>query len=273
MPAMAELVFLNGDLEGDSFVLGSGRTVVGRQVGDLLVPDTEVSSIHAIISFERGGWYVMDLGSTNGVYVGEQMRLEARLKDGEELRLGKTRMRFRVVPSDSDQSGGIELDPATAETGPIARQGSVEATLDHRDPGEQVIDDLAPGRPNERVDTQKMKRADLVAAAAGADSVQITLEIVEGRDRGSVRRFKQESILIGRLNTDLVLRDSDVSRRHAIIEVFDATQVYLRDLNSTNGCRVNGDKVISARLQNGDELEIGRCVLRFSARALYSEES
>ena len=45
------------------------------------------------------------------------------------------------------------------------------------------------------------------------------------------------------------------------------------NLNSTNGCRVNGKKVVSARLAAGDELRIGRCVLRFSARSLYPDEN
>ena len=84
-----------------------------------------------------------------------------------------------------------------------------------------------------------------------------------------MRRFSQESVLVGRLNTDLVVRDSDVSRRHCIIEVFDASQVYLRDLNSTNGTFVNGRRVSSVRLRNGDQIRLGRCLVRFGAHPNY----
>lgn len=274
MRGEAEIVFLNGEREGDSLTLDSGRTVFGRQVGDILLSDSEVSSIHAIISYERGGWYVMDLGSTNGVFVEERLRLEARLKDGEEVRLGKTRLRFQMVDgSEAAETEDADLLDASAETGPIARPDAGLDTLANRSTNEAVIDDLGPDHPTHRIDTQKFSRDEVLGALTATDGVQITLEILEGADRGSVRHFKQESILIGRLNTDLVLRDSDVSRRHAIIEVFDATQVYLRDLNSTNGCRVNDNKVVSARLQNGDELRIGRSVLRFSARVVYPEKS
>ena len=273
MRGVAEIVFLNGEREGDSLILDSGRTVFGRQVGDVLLPDSEVSSIHAIISYEGGGWYVMDLGSTNGVFVEECMRLEARLKDGEEVRLGKTRLRFQVVEgSGAAESEDGNLIAASAETGPIVRPGESRDSLADRSTNEAVIDDLGPDHPARRVDTQKFSRDETLGALIANGGVQITLEILEGADRGSVRHFKQESILIGRLNTDLVLRDSDVSRRHAIIEVFDATQVYVRDLNSTNGCRVNDNKVVSARLQNGDELRIGRSVLRFSARVVYPDK-
>ncbi len=108
--------------------------------------------------------------------------------------------------------------------------------------------------------------AGLLGSVGEAPPVQVTLEILEGADKGAVRRFSQESVLIGRLNTDLVVRDSDVSRRHTIIEVFDASQVYLRDLNSTNGSFVNGRRVSSVRLRSGDQIRLGRCLLRFSAR-------
>lgn len=272
MKGKAEIVFLNGEREGESLLLEAGRTVLGRQVGDILLPDSEVSSIHAIISYERGGWYVMDLGSTNGVFVGDKMRLEARLRHDEEVRLGKTRLLFRLLgdgePS-TVESEALNLK-AAADTGPMAEQEAGLETLHHGGSQELILDDLGPDHPSLQEDTQKFTRSALLGDPSREDVVQITLEIVEGVDRGAARHFRQESILIGRLNTDLVLHDSDVSRRHAIIEVFDATQVYLRDLNSTNGCRVNGNKVVSARLQTGDELRIGRCVLRFSARALYS---
>ena len=271
MQGMAEIVFLNGDREGDSLPLEASRTVFGRQVGDILLPDSEVSSIHAIISYERGGWYVMDLGSTNGVFVEERMRLEARLKDGEELRLGKTRLRFHLIAS-GELGSPAAVDAAAAETRPIEFPEVSGSGSESRTRREEVIDDLGPDHPAHRIDTQKFSRDEVLGAMTASGGVQVTIEILEGAERGAVRHFKQESILIGRLNTDLVLRDSDVSRRHAIIEVFDASQVYLRDLNSTNGCRVNDNRVISERLQNGDELRIGRCVLRFSARVLYPEK-
>lgn len=277
MQGRAELVFLNGEREGDVLPLEVGRTVLGRQVGDVLLADSEVSSIHAIISYERGGWYVMDLGSTNGVFVDEHVRLEARLRDGEEVRLGQTRLRFHLLGEGEPPTTETAALKAAADTGPIEAPETGTETL-HQDVNAEPVSEFSPGEidvdhPSHRIDTQKFSRDEVLSAMARGAAVEVTLEIVEGADRGAVRHFNQESVLIGRLNTDLVLRDSDVSRRHAIIEVFDASQVYLRDLNSTNGCRVNGKKVVSARLQAGDELRIGRCVLRFSARSLYPDES
>jgi pSer/pThr/pTyr-binding forkhead associated (FHA) protein len=41
----------------------------------------------------------------------------------------------------------------------------------------------------------------------------------------------------------------------------------LRDLGSVNGTRVNGEAIRSKRLEEGDEIRIGACVIRFHARA------
>lgn len=71
-------------------------------------------------------------------------------------------------------------------------------------------------------------------------------------------------ISIGRdPSNDLVLSDSMVSRRHAILEQRDDIFV-LRDNNSANGTLVNGDKVDSEKtLRDGDLVAIGSSRLLF----------
>lgn len=71
-------------------------------------------------------------------------------------------------------------------------------------------------------------------------------------------------ISIGRdPSNDLVLSDSMVSRRHAILEQRDNIYV-LRDNNSSNGTLVNGDKVDAEKtLRDGDLLAIGSSRLLF----------
>ena len=98
----------------------------------------------------------------------------------------------------------------------------------------------------------------------GLAPFEIVLEVVEGADRGLVYRFNSETILLGRLNTDLVVRDSDVSRRHAIIEVFEDDLVYIRDLGSTNGTFVNGQRISTVKMNNGDKIKLGRCIISFA---------
>lgn len=71
---------------------------------------------------------------------------------------------------------------------------------------------------------------------------------------------------IGRLpECDLALADANVSRRHAEISLDEDTgQFVIHDLNSTNGTRVNGQRLFEPQwLQSGDEITVGATALRF----------
>jgi len=65
---------------------------------------------------------------------------------------------------------------------------------------------------------------------------------------------------------ELVLSDDTVSRRHAEI-VGAAGEVLLVDKGSTNGTRVNGERVVQHVLQDGDEVRLGDVVLVYRRSA------
>jgi hypothetical protein len=70
-----------------------------------------------------------------------------------------------------------------------------------------------------------------------------------------------EELLVGRhVECDLVLEHLSVSRRHARLSFRDGSWV-LRDLDSTNGTRVNGRRVGRCRLEAGDRLGLGSAEL------------
>lgn len=73
----------------------------------------------------------------------------------------------------------------------------------------------------------------------------------------------QERITIGRKpNNDLQLPHSTVSGSHALaITIRDDS--FLEDLNSTNGTRVNGKSIKKCLLRDGDEIKIGKYVVKF----------
>ena len=88
-------------------------------------------------------------------------------------------------------------------------------------------------------------------------------------DAGSVRsvRVPGNSMRIGRsLSAELRFEDPTVSRRHAVLLVEDAG-VRVLDDRSLNGVFVNGDRVVSQLLADGDEVVIGRYRLRFVDRS------
>ena len=59
------------------------------------LPDTYVSQFHAKVFARDGGWFVEDLGSTNGTYVnGIKVSEPRRLSQGDVIRIGETDLRF-----------------------------------------------------------------------------------------------------------------------------------------------------------------------------------
>ena len=67
----------------------------------------------------------------------------------------------------------------------------------------------------------------------------------------------REELLVGRHDaSDVVVSHPSVSRRHALLSFRDGHWV-LRDLDYTNGTRVNGKRVVRCRLEPGDRLSLG----------------
>jgi pSer/pThr/pTyr-binding forkhead associated (FHA) protein len=65
-----------------------------------------------------------------------------------------------------------------------------------------------------------------------------------------------------RTAADIVLDDTSVSRRHAMVLDRGGAPV-IADDRSLNGVYVNGRRVREARLHHGDEVQIGARVMRF----------
>jgi predicted component of type VI protein secretion system len=71
-------------------------------------------------------------------------------------------------------------------------------------------------------------------------------------------------LLLGRhQECDIQLNSRKISRRHCCIAQIN-NQLVIRDLASTNGIRINGQRVIEACLKPGDELTIGNYQYRLS---------
>jgi predicted Zn finger-like uncharacterized protein len=84
-----------------------------------------------------------------------------------------------------------------------------------------------------------------------------SLAVIAGGQAGSVFQIHKPRILLGRGSAmDIQLRDSEVSRRHAAIEIRDP-EVTLTDLDATNGTWFNGSKIRTAKLSHQDEFTLG----------------
>jgi hypothetical protein len=88
----ARLLVTDGALRGRSLPLGTSAAILGRSpTSTLVIDDDYASNRHARIFPQRGGWWVEDLGSTNGTYVdGKRIEEPVELTPGREVRIGQT---------------------------------------------------------------------------------------------------------------------------------------------------------------------------------------
>lgn len=95
--------------------------------------------------------------------------------------------------------------------------------------------------------------------------------VVKTPDKTWELPLTQEALTIGRqAGNDLVLDFDRVSRNHARLERR-GNRFMLRDLGSTNGVWVNGARMESHTLQNGDGFQVGRVQFLFKAGFAPSE--
>jgi hypothetical protein len=76
------------DLSRDVVVLGRSREC------DITLDDANVSRRHAEVRRENGNWFVVDLGSTNGIEVNGKRTARAKLEHDDRILLGRTEVTF-----------------------------------------------------------------------------------------------------------------------------------------------------------------------------------
>lgn len=149
-----------------------------------------------------------------------------------------------LVEGEGLETGVFRVRPATAKRPPA------EAAPVHRPvtPSGTAVDGSAAQRPPARVNP----------------AARPWLEISGDRYPllGSLTTLGRDD------SADIVVDDPGVSRRHSEIRVTtDGPHLVtsIRDLNSTNGTFVNGERITSTRLEDGDQVTIGRTSATFRA--------
>ncbi|WP_441289749.1 FHA domain-containing protein [Sorangium sp. KYC3313] len=186
-----------------SLTLDAPRVILGRAEScEVRLPDTSVSPRHASIR-QRGATYLLlDEGSENGTFLGKTriaLRTAMPLKTGDRIRVGRVWLLLRI-------------EPAVAKAAPAAAAKELALEL------------VARG-----------------LAAQGEDPAPRVL-VVEGPDSGRVLRIEVAArpYILGRArDTDLVLDDPDVSRRHLAI-TRRGDQFSVQDLGSRSGASLDG---------------------------------
>ncbi len=89
------IIVIYGTELGRRLELGAAPFEVGRSsTNDLFIDQESVSRHHARITFDGDGYSISDLGSTNGTYVNDESVRERRLRDGDQVRIGRSILKF-----------------------------------------------------------------------------------------------------------------------------------------------------------------------------------
>ncbi len=134
-------VISSGLLKGTILDVRSPLAHVGRGAhNDLVVSDDSISDSHAKLQRREDGWYVVDMGSTNGTYVGgRRIEGEAPLVGAPDVRFGGVKFIFRV-PEEAKSGNAsqtraiatLRVDPQKAMAGsatPIVSQSGQREAL------------------------------------------------------------------------------------------------------------------------------------------------
>jgi pSer/pThr/pTyr-binding forkhead associated (FHA) protein len=92
VPASALSIYYAGErfpVNKDRFIIGRGK-----QSSDLTIKDPNVSRQHAMVEFLNGQYYMVDMGSTNGIeYNGQRVQRKV-INEGDVFKVCDHELRF-----------------------------------------------------------------------------------------------------------------------------------------------------------------------------------
>lgn len=168
--------------------------------------------------------------------------------------------------SDVHQLGALAHEDDALEIPPEAKSAS-------------TVDAFAEFEDEFEGETTRIDDSNLIAEESTsileAAPAQPFLSVERGKDEGREFVLQEGENGVGRgIDNDVILSDVAVSRRHLKI-VREGDRLTLRDLGSGNGTMLNGVKVSTAALSDGDRIELGETalVVRMPGADLGAEET
>ena len=100
----------------NQFELGESRVTIGRTEDNTIILDAEgVSRKHAAIEYENGDYFIVDLGSQNGVFLNNEKIQKAKLKYWDEIQIHNFVIKFMAkqglgATNKQDEASATEID-------------------------------------------------------------------------------------------------------------------------------------------------------------------
>lgn len=90
------LIFLHGPRAGQRFTLTDDEFTIGRgSKNEVVLEDSQVSRVHAILMRRGGVFLIEDLGSHNGTYVNDERLMGPRqIHHGDRITVGQSKIMF-----------------------------------------------------------------------------------------------------------------------------------------------------------------------------------
>lgn len=230
------LFFVSGSQPGETVKLRRDATIFGREKGDIIITDHEISSTHCQIQNINGDYHIFDMNSTNGTFVNNERVLKARLNHGDIVTVGQTTFKFQM----EDESSVRHITT-------IFKTKEKRNIVDSKN---SLVDTLIEGELR-----QTLAHA-IVLSVTYADGSTDEIELY------------QRTVFIGRASSfGKFEQDTEISRKHMLVKINDTGEVFIEDQGSTNGSFLNGKRITGMHLvRPKDEVKVGTSVMRIAAK-------
>lgn len=245
---MAKLTVRDG--KGAEYVheIADDVTSIGRSSANIIqIKDDKASRQHCRVEKAGDGYRLVDLGSRNGTEVNGVKVSGQTLKPGDAITIGQCRIVFDAPMQVSGEELGATVAVTPLSEAEAARPSAPAAAAS----GGTVA--LGPDKP-------------------ASSAPRFVLEVVEGAAKGRTVELGVESITIGRhASNKLAIEDEAASNYHAEVTK-EAIGYVISDLGSTNGTKVNGEKVVKSPLAHNSRIRIGATEIVFKNLGAPTEE-
>ncbi len=181
---MAKLIInLDGQLLSE-FELDKERITIGRKPhNDIPIDNLAISGEHAAITTFHNGAFIEDLGSTNGTLVNQQPITKHALHHGDEIEIGKYRLKYVNIQELGSKIEAHENDAHDFERTMILRPSHVPTTLSGDNPTSDMMAHTIPlilPEAAQRAETAARPNA----TAAEAREPHAVVQILSGANAG-----------------------------------------------------------------------------------------